>query len=211
MKRIIVVTDDTKKKLPEYNRWKNVFKRGVDISKILDCVPTDDIENEAVYREKFYKYLRPAKEMFYSSAFVEISNFSQKLSTLLPSEIFFISGRYGLIHESELIIPYHFHIKDQKNVELIDEKTNLLNKMTLASEKASIIILLLPMHYIDYFMNNEWFDSISKTKQIILVTSMDFNHLADTHQNITILPRKGVARIGKVNSNKIIEIIKGLI
>jgi len=215
--KVVTFTEDTDVKFPPINRWTGKYSRGIDItedSQIMSllenqnlAVPHDDIEIEDQYLKVLHEFIRPAKSMF-AAMFAEVRTFADTLSELVKTDLYIISGRYGLIQETEEIIPYSSHIQTEQDLGTLDERTDFSNHMIDVANKYEFIILLLPKHYLLYLIKHGWFDRLNRESSVIIVSSIklrsDFSH----YNNVDVLERKGVARIGKVNRDKILEIIK---
>ena len=213
--KIIIITDDSSVKFPPFNKWKNKFGRGTDISKNLDIisvlneenssVPTDDIYKEFFYQKILEPFIRPARFMF-SGNFLEVAQFADTLSKLLPTEIFIVSGRYGLINEKSKIIPYQLHIDTTEKLIELDQRTKLLSNIQKLLQKDVICLVLLPKHYIQFLLKNKIFQH-NLSENLIVVSLGEFEESLKKSENIIFLNRPGVARIGKQNREKIIEFI----
>ena len=215
--KIIIITDDSGVKLPVFNKWKNTYGKGIDISKNSEFIsllnskncecPTNDITKESIYRIILKQYIRPARSMF-AGMFREVLLFVDKLSNKLPTELFVISGRYGLIDENFEIIPYHYHIDTLEKLTEVDNRTKLLIKIQKIIQKDVICILLLPKHYLQFFLKNKLFENIPKNSVLIIVSTEEYEEYSKKNDNIIFLHRIGVARIGKDNQRKIFAIIE---
>jgi cytoplasmic iron level regulating protein YaaA (DUF328/UPF0246 family) len=218
--KVLIITEDSAIKLPQINKWTNKITKGMDIEKddalinLLkkhnSTIPSDDLENEENYKKVLRIYVRPAKFMF-SGMFSEVRDFSNRLAKITPTDLYIISGRYGLINENDSILPYSKNVKTIPELKNLDEKTGFFEKTHTLVNKYSLIIFLLPRQYIQYFITKEFFESIPKNHPIVIVTGTHNCDIFSKYPMITILPRKGVARIGNKNRNKIIEIIKNRI
>lgn len=215
--KVVLFTDDTQVKLPPINRWTGKYGRGIDItedSQIISllenhnlAVPHDDIEIEDQYREILHELIRPARSMF-AAMFAEVRTFVDTLSELVQTDFYVISGRYGLIQETEEIIPYSHHIQTEQDLEILDQRTDFSNLMIDAANNHEIIIMLLPKHYLLYLLKRGWFDQLDKKSSIIIVSSKKLRSDFSDYSNVNILERKGVARMGKVNRDEILKFIK---
>lgn len=215
---VTVFTDESGVKLPEIKKWKNSIGRGKALEKneeILSLLkendfslPCHDLELEADYCEVLRPYIRPAKNMF-AGMFVEVRDFNNCLSKSLKSSFYIISGRYGLLAEDECIIPYSSHIKDETDLVNLSRRTNFTQKMLENVQGSDVILIFLPSHFINYLLAVKWFKNLD-SKSIIIVSSKQLKNQFLNASNITVLERKGVARIGLKNRKKIMEIIKSL-
>lgn len=215
--KVVIFTEDTAVKLPPINQWTGKYGRGIDITddpKIMFLLknhnlaaPHDDIEIEDQYHEILYEFIRPARLMF-AAMFAEVRTFEDTLSELVQTDLFIISGRYGLIQENEEIIPYSHHIQTEQDLEILDKRTDFSNLMVDAANNHEIIIMLLPKHYLLYLLKRGFFDRLNTESSIIIVSSKKLQSDFLQYNNVNILERKGVARMGAVNRDKILEIIK---
>ena len=213
--KALVLTDDSNVKLPKYNKWKITWGRGIQIEKNPEFlsalkqhdlpIPTNDIEHEDLYKKYLRDFSRPAKFMF-AGMFTEVRLFADELKKTTPSEIIIISGRYGKIHEHDEIIPYDFFIETKKHLKTVDQQFQLLKNLKADLEGITHLIIFLPKFYIEYFIENRWFDQIPQKTQIIIVSSKDVENNLSKKQQILVLKRKGVARIGKENWIKILKL-----
>lgn len=215
--KVAIFTEDTDVKLPPVDRWTGKYGRGINITedpKIMSLlegnnlvIPHDDIEIEAKYREILYEFIRPARSMF-AGMFAEVRIFADTVSEFAQTDLYIVSGRYGLIQENDGIIPYSHHIQTEKDLEILDKRTNFSNLMIDAANNHEIIIMLLPKHYLMYFVKCGYFDRLDKKLSIIIVSSKKLlSEISDT-RNINVLERKGVARIGEKNRDEILRLLK---
>lgn len=215
--KVVIFTEETGVKLPPINRWTGKYGRGIEVaedSQIISLlenhnlsVPHDDIEMESQYRKILFEFIRPARSMF-AGMFSEVRIFADTLSELVQTNLYVISGRYGLIQETEEIIPYSSHIQTEQDLGILDERTDFSNRMVDAANECNFIILLLPRHYLIYLLKNGWFDRLNRESFIIIISSKKLLSDFSQYNNVDVLERKGVARMGKINREKILEIIK---
>lgn len=170
-------------------------------------IPSDDLANEENYKSILKTYVRPAKYMF-SGMFSEVRDFSNKLVTITPTDLHIISGRYGLLNENISIIPYSKNVKTITELKNLDENTGFVEKIRTLVNGYTLIIFLLPRDYIQFFITKGIFESIPMTHSAVIVTGNQNCDTLSKYPRFTILPRKGVARIGDKNRSKIIELIK---
>ncbi len=217
--RIAVFTDESGVKLPEIRKWKKTQGRGIDIAKndILVAIlkknnlqiPGNDIQFEDLYRDVLQDYIRPAKNM-YAGMFFEVRDLVDSLNKISKVSLYIISGRYGLLEENDLIIPYSFSIKSESDLIQLDTKHSFVNKMKEKAIDADIVICLLPSYFIKYLLKVNWFEKLDSKKTVILVSSKNLEQSFVHSLNVKLLERKGVARIGKLNRNAILELVKSL-
>lgn len=215
--KVVIFTEDTAVKLPPINRWTGKYGRGIDItedSQIISllkshnlAVPHDNIEMEDQYRKVLREFIRPARSMF-AGMFAEVRIFADIISEFAQTDLCVISGRYGLIQENEEIIPYSHHIQTEQDLEILDQRTDFSNLMFDAANNHEIIIILLPKHYLLYLLKRDWFDQLDKKSFIFIVSSKKLQSDFSDYSNVTILERKGVARLGEKKRDEILKFIK---
>jgi len=215
---IAIFTDESGVKLPEIKKWKKSFGRGKDIDKDEEIkalleennlpLPDHNIELEKRYCEILHDYLRPAKTMF-AGMFTEIREFKDNLSNY-NIFLYIISGRYGLLGEDEVIIPYVSNISAINDIQILDKRTGFSQKMLKETTESNVIIVLLPRHFISYLLSINWFSLLNPNSTIVLVTSKQFKDSFSDMPNIKLLERKGVARMGSYNREEINSIIESL-
>lgn len=214
---VVIFTEDTDVKLPPIDRWTGKYGRGIDITEdprivsLLEshnlAVPHDDIEIEDKYRDILHEFIRPARSMF-AGMFAEVRIFADTISEFAQTDLYIVSGRYGLIPENGGIIPYSHHIQTEKDLEILDKRTDFSNLMVDAANKHEIIIMLLPKHYLMYLLKCGYFDRLDKKLSIIIVSSKKLLSEISYNNNVNVLERKGVARIGEKNRDEILKLIK---
>lgn len=215
--KILIFTDDTGVKLPKFSKWKVRYSRGIDIrkdpiinSRLNECqlkIPSNDIENETQFKKVLHDFVRPAKQM-YGGMFNEIRCFTeQELPSFISTQIFFISGRYGVISETQEIIPYSYHTSTIAELGLIEKKFDITRKIHSLFDENDIILFLLPKEYIEHLIKNGLFENMTKPN-FIIVSSIEFRDYFSQMSNVLLLNRIGVARIGKRNRERIIEYIE---
>lgn len=212
--KIVIFTDESGVKLPEIKMWKKTQGRGKHIENDKNILailaentlplPANNMEHEEQYRDILKEYIRPARKMF-TGMFTEVREFKEQLAEQACVSLHIISGRYGLLDENELIVPYVSNINDIEALKELDNRTCFSSKMAEYANKADIIIMLLPIHYINYLMSKNWFTIPSYMTKIIMVSSKHFKDQFSDMPNIIVLERKGVARIGATNKKMIIE------
>jgi hypothetical protein len=217
--KAIILTDDTKCQLPAHNKWTNRFGCGSGISKkyeILallkkgnESIPTDDLENENKYRNILHEFIRPAKNMF-GGRFSEVRTFATQLSKIIPVKILIISGRYGLIDDSNEIIPYDHTIRNITQLKIMDEKNHIFSRVTDALSDSSLLIILLPKFYIEYLIKKKFFETYPSKIKTIIVTSKGFQNELNRYENVIVFERKGVARLRSQNCDQILSLIRKL-
>lgn len=216
--QVTVFTEESGIKLPEIKKWKNSLGRGKDIGKDKEIkalleennlsLPQHNIELEKRYREILQDYLRPARTMF-AGMFTEVRDFKDNLSNCNIS-LYIISGRYGLLGEDEIIIPYVSNISSTNDIEILDKRTGFSQRMLEKTTESNIVIILLPIQFISYLLTIDWFSLLNSNSTIVLVTSKHFKEKFSDMPNIKLLERRGVARMGSYNREEIISIIESV-
>ena len=214
--KVIIFTEDTAVKLPPINRWTGKYGRGIDITEdptivsLLErhhlAIPHDDIEIEDQYREILNEFIRPTRSMF-AGMFAEVRIFADTISDFAQTDLYIISGRYGLIQENEEIIPYSHHIQTEQDLEILDKRTDFSNLMVDTANNHEIVIMLLPKHYLMYLLKCGCFDRFNKKLSIIIVSTKKLQLDISDH-SVNVLERKGVARLGEKNRDEILKFIK---
>ncbi|MDD5142874.1 hypothetical protein [Methanoregula sp.] len=214
---VLIITEDTATKLPQVDKWTTPIRKGQDIEKNIELVqllkthnstiPSDDLKKEKAYKTILKKYIRPAKYMF-SAVFSEVRDFSDESAELTRTDLYIISGRYGLINGNDEIIPYSKTVKTSIELAELDRKTDFVKNIQTLLNQYSIIIFLLPSEFIKFFLIVGFFDSIPKKQTVIIVTSTQNNTILGKYPNFITLSRKGLARLGAINREKIIDLIK---
>jgi hypothetical protein len=214
--KILIITEDSITQLPKIDIRREKIGRGTNINHISEIkqilinynlpIPGGDIYNESEYMSILKNYTRPAILLF-GGMFTEVRSFYNFLKNDYYSELYILSGRYGLINNDKNIIPYFCTINDVNNITDLDNKTNFSEKILKLSENFNIIIILLPKCFIEYFLEINIFNKISRDIQIVVVSSESFASKIYKYNNITLLKRVGVTRIGKKNFKSINEII----
>lgn len=217
MKKAVIFTDDSGVKLPEIHKWKKVVGKASDIRKnanVLDVlkkanldVPGDDTDLEDIYRKVLREFVRPARLMF-AGMFGEIRIFHNILREILPTELYIVSGRYGLVKEDEEIIPYSAHIESVEDLERLNNKTHFLKAMLDASSDKQFIIMCYPSRYFQFLIKEGWFEKIGKEHLFFIITVVNIKSELSAYPNIKLFEKRGVARIGKDYQEKIIDLIK---
>lgn len=217
--RAIIFTDESGVKLPEIKKWTKHFGRGMNIEKhtqlisLLNMndldVPSNNIDLEDQYRKVLKEFIRPSKSMF-AGSFNEVRDFTDTLSTLISTNLYIISSRYGLLKEFDTIIPYSSSAQTLDDLDFLNVSTDFYNKTIMASQKSDIVILLVPREYILFFLKMGWFDELKHISLIIIVSSKNLKSEVLCYENVTLLERRGVARIGKKNNKMILDMVKSL-
>lgn len=215
--RVSIVTDDSGVKLPEMDRYREKIGKGVEPSKHTDlmsslkannlAMPTNDLENEEHYRSKLCGFVRPARYMF-AGMFSEVRVFYDELKELYNADLKIISGRYGLISHDEEILPYEYHLKDLDTIKDLDARTNFFDRLIKETYDSEYLLLFLNKLMLSYLIEKGLMERTSKGTKLIVVGSSAIkdNLLQNDH---VFLQRRGVARIGKDNREKIKKIISG--
>lgn len=215
--KIIVLTDDSRVKFPPINKWKKTLGKGIDITKNEEItslltsngcnIPNDDFFRENEYQDILKDFIRPARLMF-AGMFSEVRGFTDELLKEHPTDLYILSGRYGIIKDNQKIIPYHYHIDDKEKLKKLDIRTNFLKVIQNLLGEETIFIISLPQLYIDYFFENNFFKSLPQNVKIILVT-LNINKIKlQKIPNAYFLHRQGVARLGMGNREEIKKMIE---
>ncbi|MEN6292871.1 MAG: hypothetical protein ABFD07_12755, partial [Methanobacterium sp.] len=135
---VLIITEDTATQLPQVDKWTTQIRKGQDIEKNLELlqllkthnstIPSDDLKKEKAYRTILKQYIRPAKFMF-SAVFSEVRDFSDESAELTRTDLYIISGRYGLINGNDEIIPYSKTVKTSIELAELDKKTEFVKNI----------------------------------------------------------------------------------
>lgn len=215
---ISIITEDSDAKLPPINKWKGTLGKGKNIESIPEIksllnthgltYPTNDIENEELYLRILKNYVRPSKYMF-AGNYGGIRDLAKNLKNYGEIKSYILSGRYGLIEEDRQIIPYSYHLSSEEKLSNLDKKTNFIKMMKIIYEKSDIFIVSFPIYLLDYIIKNEVFNSKINNLGIVICSS-SFKEIME-EKGFIVFPRIGVARIGKENRKRIINIIQNSI
>jgi len=218
---ILVLTTDSDTQLPSISTWNNKMGRGVPINSNQEIItllkkcnlnlPTDDLEKEVQYKDVLKDYLREARLMF-SGLYTEVRLFCDEIKEFGDVDLYIISGRYGLINEKDIILPYYSPIINKKNISKInknnivelDLKTSFVKEIIKISPKYDIIIFVLPSPIFEFLIEK---DSFCHNAKKITLCSKNLNEYAEKN-NFVVFNRPGVARIGKDNREKIIGLLE---
>lgn len=217
MLKAIIFTEDSDVKLPEIRSWRNSLGKGSNIENNPDVlevlkkanlnIPGDNTNIEDSYKRALNEYVRPALLM-YSGMFGEIRKFYEKLGEILPTELYIVSGRYGLVNKNDEIIPYSAYIKTAEDLEKLNCRTYFVDKMFEATKDKHFIIMCLPKHYLKYLINKGLFNRIGNEHLFFIVTGVNIISKLSSYSNMRLFEKRGVARIGKDYQAKIIETIE---
>lgn len=141
----------------------------------------------------------------YAGMFSEVRSFVDELGKRCDVDLYIISGRYGLINQNDEIIPHKYHIDTIEKLKDLDDALNFSIKIRELCTDKSVLILCLPKHYISYLNSIQWFKKIPEDTSIAMITSTEFSYLESQQDNIRVLPRKGVCRLGKENKKEILD------
>lgn len=215
--KAVIVTEDSRTQLPEIRKWKNTsgiggwVEHNVQFMSCLDehgySIPTNNIDDEALYNKLLCEFVRPADQMF-AGSFLEVKAFRDRLNEGILTDLFIISGRYGLISADTQIVPYSFSINSQEDLRFLDMMTSVSEGILETFKKYDIGIIVLPSLYLEYFSSIGLFQQLAPELPIIVVGSTSIKQRVPDSNIILHFPRKGVARIGKTNQKSIISLVK---
>jgi len=209
-----IITEDSNAKLPPINKWKSKIGRGKNIENIPEIksllkknhlkIPDNDIENEELYTEILKDYIRQAKFMF-SGNFSEIRNFSNFLEKYGKVNFYILSGRYGMIKDNKIIIPYNYHLNSESKLLELDNKTNFSNIINEVCKKSDILFISLPTYIMGYVINKNVLITENNSLKIAVCGNFYLDIMKEN--GFLTYPRLGVVRLGKDNRFKIIDLI----
>jgi hypothetical protein len=210
---VTIFTDESGVKLPEIKKWKKSLGRGKNIDNDKEIIslleenslplPDNNIDLEEKYLEILHEHIRPARTMF-AGMFTEVREFKDCLSNYADTSLYIISGRYGLLRDDEIIIPYVSKISNPKDIEALEKRTNFSQRMIEKAIDSDVILICLPTYFISYLLTINWFSRLDPNSLVVLVSSKHFKEIFSDMQNVKLLERKGVARIGSPNKEEII-------
>jgi len=213
--KISIITEDSGVKLPPIDKRKDKIGRGrhlEEIEQLTDIledegldIPSDDLELEDKYNEILSDFVRSAILMF-SGMFREVRAFKRKIEKEYDSELYIISGRYGLVKGDEEIVPYDAYMETQKDLKELDEKCDFSDDMKRVVEENTLTFLFVATRYLEYLLSINWFE---KTEgRIWLVTGKRFAENFTDYENVNVLKKRGVARISWQNREKILDLLE---
>jgi len=209
-KKISIITEDSGVKLPPIDDRKDKIGRGRHLEEIEEFteiledegldIPSNDLELEEQYKEILTEFVRPAILMF-SGMFREVRSFKRKIEEEHDTDLYIISGRYGLIKEDEEIVPYDAYMETQEDLKELDERCGFSDDMKRVVEGSSLTFLFVATRYLKYLLSIDWFEDTEG--EIWLVTGKRFAENFTDHANVNVLKKRGVARISWQNREKI--------
>jgi hypothetical protein len=188
----------------------------------INKIPSDDIQNEEFYKSILHEYIKSAEEL-YGGNFKEIYTLKKEIHSIRSienSSLFIISGRYGLIGGGQRILPYTFHMNEQKKVKAIFERFQIQERISNIINEHDITLFFLPKLFIQILFNannlNRIHINTSKKKYLIIISALSLKRNIEKEiekigLNLIFLGRPGVARIGKYNKTKILNVINKII
>lgn len=144
-RRVLVLTHCTAAKKVDWSR----------VSKLLAQAglrtPSLDVESESVYREVLRGFIKPASEM-YGGTFASVKNLVKALRRCGKTVDFLIvSARYGIIRESDAIIPYDATLKGMSSREISEWSARRgvgRALIDLARGPYDLAVVILPKEYL---------------------------------------------------------------
>lgn len=216
MKRIAIITEDSTVMLPEIDSWKGKIGRGTKIPENKSIhellinsgmnLPTVDVAREAIYKEALNDFIRPARLMN-GGSFSEIRSFHSKPKQMHPANPYIISGRYGLTKGESKVVPHFAPISDIDKAEGLELCHKISKSMLEVSSTADFLTISLPSYFMKYLMQKGWFEKASNLSQMVVVCASSFRRVLKDYDRISILDRIGVAKLGKKNQVRIMEIL----
>lgn len=216
METAIIFTDDSDVKLPRINKWKHTLGKGKRIQNheaILETlhgldlpIPSTNLELEQVYCNALREYIRPTQLML-AGMFTEVRSFHKELEMVAPTQLFIVSGRYGLIREDKEIIPYSAPVKTLDDLTRLDKRTEFVKRMRSVSRNKKFIIMFFPLLYHDFLLERRWFAGVKDDQMLIVVGGSGIRYRMSSARGFRWMARRGVARIGKKNRALIKNII----
>jgi len=214
--KIAIFTEDSGVKYPKIKE-NRTLGRGVDIEEIPNFlnklerenlkIPSTDLNNEEKYKKVLSDFVRPAEFMF-SGLFTEVRNFYNELDEIKNTDLYVISGRYGLINGDEEIIPYKAHMKNQENLKNLDKRTDFSIDIMEKVNKYDLNLFFFTKRYLNFLISKQIFRKINN--EIFIVTSSAMIDKLENYNidNLNIFRKIGISRISWQNRKKIKKIIK---
>jgi hypothetical protein len=217
MDAAVIFIDDSELVLPKIKRWKQTLGRGTRIQNhemILEIlnksnlpIPSENIELEQEYCNVLHDYIRPTQLMF-AGLFVEVRLFYNELETVVPTQLYIVSGRYGLIEQGEEIIPYNAPMKSVDDLARLDKRTEFSKRMQSVLQDKKFIIMSFPMQYYMFLLERQWFTGIDDDQLLFTISGSGMKEQLTSVPGFRWIQKRGVARIGKKNQASIIDMIR---
>jgi hypothetical protein len=178
--KILVLTNCTAEKAVDIDIVKSVLARvGLQI-------PSFDLEKEKIYREVLKEFIKPAGEIYTGKTFRAVLKLVEKLRSCGKIvDVYFISARYGIINEKDLIIPYDATLKGMrsKEIRMWAEKRMVNHKIhnIFINRGYDLAIIILPKEYaqaIIEVLRKQLTPMILITSKLILKTIQNKNIIA---------------------------------
>lgn len=210
-----IFTEDSGVKYPERKDNKK-FGKGVDIEEIPNFtkelknknleIPSTNLENEEKYKNLLSEFVRPAKLMF-AGLFKEVRNFYNELNRITKTELYIISGRYGLVRGNKKIIPYKAYMEDQEDLKKLDKRTNFSIDIVKEANKYDLNLFFLTTRYLNYLISEKILEELTTNIFIVTGSSMKNKIKKIDINNLKMFRKKGISRIGWQNRKEIKNII----
>jgi hypothetical protein len=178
--KILVLTNCTAEKAVDIDIVRSVLARaGLQI-------PSFDLEREKIYREVLKEFAKPASKMYTGKTFRAVLKLVERLRSCgKVVDVYFISARYGIINEKDLIIPYDATLKGMRSKEIRmwarERMVNYKIHNILISGGYSLAIIILPREYaqaIIEILRKQLTPTILITSKSILRTMQNKNIIA---------------------------------
>ncbi len=147
----------------------------------------------------FDRFRMPATEMF-GGRFTEVRNLASAIS---GAGMAIISGRYGLVGEEDLLLPYRCYVESRQDVELLQQRTGFMESLRQQHAHNDVLLLFLPRAYLEHLLTH-WQGSMDR---MLVVTSPRLFPELEA-RGATCLPRRG-PRVGSANAEAVRRMVNG--
>ena len=139
-----------------------------------------------------------AEDMF-GGRVTEVRNLKNLISTVCETELFFISGAYGLVPGDTKIKRYSNVPDTRSEYQTTEERTGFAKAVSEVTRSSDITVIFVPKEMMRIIMREEL------QGMIISVTNVEFKNEFEK-RGFVFLERRG-ARVGRANARRIREII----
>lgn len=161
-------------------------------------IPSNDLAKESSYQSILEPFVRSAGDAF-AGAFGEVKLFSERLGQQMRTDLYIISYRYGLVSENESVVPYESRLRTTRDYLELDKRSGFSARILERCQDYSHVLFFIPLSLGEYLASIGLLQELSRHHTVILASSIKLKELLPRDTNIVILPRKGLARIGKKN------------
>jgi len=138
-------------------------------------VPSLDIENDSIYLRAAHQFSRRAKDLFRGYFKKILEGIKVAKSHGIKIDLYFLSPRYGIIEENEVILPYLADLKGlkKKEIETLRNKLRIDERLSnLLQQPYDTIILILKKEHMPLLGMPEIIKSfLSATPKVVLISA----------------------------------------